>query len=114
MSALSKIPHHLQDFTHCHLAAIEAYARTFQIPLQLFDKMTANRVVKSLAACAVTDTQAAHQMHKSLERLHHDKTTLDATDGLPLILVAPGDKLRFYFSRPPQGWPRPGHRHPHF
>lgn len=96
-------------------AVVAAYTAALHLYPEDFSAADAWRVHGALFAHAATDAEAAQQAGIRVEQIHHDRTTLNALDGLPLMIVAsaPGVSGRFYFSRPPAGWPRPGHRHPH-
>lgn len=87
-----------------------AFAQAFSLPLEDFTPRTSAAVLSSFIALAYSDEEAAAQAGMSLEDLSHDRVSLDATDNYPLIVTANTSMGRFYFSRPPKGWPRPGHR----
>ena len=96
-------------------AVIAAYTTAMHIFPEDVSPLDARKIHETLIAHASTDEEAAGQADIPLDQVHHDRTTLDAYDRLPLMIVAsvPGITGRFYFSRPPEGWPRPGHRHHH-
>lgn len=90
---------------------VEAYASIMHVHPEDISPSVAKQIFNSLIAHAYSDTEAAKQAGITLEKIHHDRTTLNAFDGLPLLIVARSDAGRLYFSRPIKGWPRPGHRH---
>lgn len=96
-------------------AVIAAYTAALHLYPEDLSPADAWRIHQALIAHAATDAEAAEQAGIRIEQIHHDRTTLDALDGLPLMIAARAPEVsgRFYFSRPPTGWPRPGHRHPH-
>lgn len=89
--------------------AITAYARALDIDPAEISHTTRAQILQSLLGHAHTDEQAADQAGLTLEQLHHDCTTLSATDSLPMIIVSPSPDAPgfFYFSRPLRGWPHP-------
>lgn len=96
-------------------AVIAAYAAALHLDPDDLSPADSRKIHQALIAHAATDEGAAEQAGVSLDQVHHDRTTLNALDGLPLMIAAyaPGVSGRFYFSRPADGWPPPGHRHPH-
>lgn len=95
-------------------AVIAAYAAALHLYPEDISPTDSRKIHQALIAHAATDEEAAKQAGISIDQVHHDRTTLDALDGLPLMIAAyaPGISGWFYFSRPAEGWPRPGHRHP--
>lgn len=91
---------------------VDSYASIMLIHRDDINQVTAARIRGALIAFARSDEEAAQQAGMPLEKIHHDRTTLNASDGLPLMVVAKTTAGRLYFSRPVSGWPRPGHRHP--
>lgn len=93
---------------------VAAYASAMYIHLDDITEADARKINQALIAHAHSDAEASSQAGLSIEQIHHDRTTLDALNRLPLLIIATaaGTTGRFYFSRPIEGWPRPGFRHP--
>lgn len=91
---------------------VAAYISAMHISPEDVTEALTRVVVQALIAHAADDESAAEQAGLSSEEISHQRLTLNAYDGLPLIIVAttPQASGRFYFSRPVGGWPRPGHR----
>ena len=100
-------PFSAEDDRGCPIVA--AYASALSVRLDDFTPSLAGAARATLIAHAHSDEDAAKQAGISLEELAHDRVTLDATDRLPLVVVATTSQGSYYFSRPPKGWPRPGH-----
>lgn len=94
-------------------AVITGYTGALHLAPEDIDDGLTQEILSALIAHAANDDAAAEESGFSTEKIAHDRTTLSASDGLPLLIVAttPGVSGRFYFSRPIKGWPRPGHRH---
>ncbi|MGP5220674.1 hypothetical protein ACTXMB_15185 [Arthrobacter rhombi] len=91
-------------------AVATAYATALHIHPDDMTEQLRNAARSALITRAPDDATAAQQAGITEEQLAHDRVTLNATDGLPLIITATTTRGRFYFSRPEKGWPRPGHR----
>lgn len=100
-------PFGTEDDHGCPIVA--AYAAALSVHLEDFTPTLANAARATLIAHAYSDGDAARQAGISVEDLAHDRVTFDATDRLPLVVVATTSQGSYYFSRPPKGWPRPGH-----
>ncbi|MGP9587223.1 hypothetical protein ACT3TB_16360 [Micrococcaceae sp. AOP34-BR2-30] len=106
---------HGREPTSYREAIVAAYAATMHLWPEDISEAEAQKILRALIAHASNDEEAARQAEIDLEQVHRDRTTVDAIDHLPLMITgtAPGIPGRFYFTRPPGGWPRPGYRHPH-
>lgn len=108
-----------QEHTGCEVPSsytaivVTGYAKAMHLAPEEINGDQEHRILDALIAHADNDDSAAEESGFSKEQIAHDRTTLSASDGLPLLIVAtvPGVSGRFYFSRPLKGWPRPGHRH---
>lgn len=91
---------------------VSAYGDALGIPQEDFTETFARAAESTLIAHAPDDTAAAAQAGITEDALAHDATTVDATDQLPLIVIATSVCAEgfFYFARPVDGWPRPGRR----
>lgn len=91
---------------------IAAYGDALGIPRGDYTESFKSAAEATLIAHAADDAAAAEQAEITEDALAHDATTVDATDQLPLLLIASSDCADgfFYFARPVDGWPRPGRR----
>lgn len=96
-------------------AVIIAYTTVLHLHRGELTEAQVRQIHQALVAHADNDQAASEQSGLTVEQIAHDRTTLNASDHLPLMLVATAAGIpgSFYFSRPLQGWPRPGHRHRH-